>query len=182
MRLQKGKIPQILLHSAIMICVAVLGLLSIEMARASYVSVSRADNSAFVARFSPSLISDVNIDILDIKKPKDSAQMLFDVQNFSDDSLSEVTMKYRIVVKTTGNLPLSFTLLGSDGSTLEVWNCDGMSGQREYEYESPLELSQGTAQAHGYTLKAEWRDADNAARFSGMTDAVYLSVVWEQID
>ena len=91
-------------------------------------------------------------------------------------------MKYKIILKTTGNLPLCFTLLDADGNSLEVWDCDGTSGQQKYEYESPLVFSPGVAQTHDYTIRAQWQSDRNAARFSGMTDAVYVSVKWEQVD
>ena len=182
MHSQKGRIPRKLLHTAVIICFAVLCLASIEMAWAKYILQSHGNDSASVARFSPSLISENNIDISDIKKPGDSTEKTFKVQNFSGDSVSEVTMKYTISLKTTGNLPLCFTLLDADGNSLEVWECNGTNGQREYKYESPTVFSPGTTQSHAYQLKAEWSNTQNDSKFSGMTDAVYVSVKWEQVD
>ena len=182
MHSQKGRIPRKLLHTAVIICVAVLCLTSVGITSAKYISQSHGNDSASVACFSPSLISENNIDISDIKKPGDSTEKTFKVQNFSGDSVSEVTMKYTISLKTTGNLPLCFTLLDADGNSLEVWDCNGTSGQQKYEYESPLVFSPGVAQTHDYTIRAQWQSDRNAARFSGMTDAVYVSVKWEQVD
>ena len=91
-------------------------------------------------------------------------------------------MKYTISLKTTGNLPLCFTLLDADGNSLEVWDYNGTNGQRKYKYECPLVFSPGTAQSHAYQLKAEWSNTQNDSKFSGMTDAVYVSVKWEQVD
>lgn len=179
---QKGRIPRKLLHTAIIICVAVLCLTSVGITSAKYISQSHGNDSASVARFSPSLISENNIDISDIKKPGDSTEKTFKVQNFSGDNVSEVTMKYTISLKTTGNLPLCFTLLDADGKSLEVWDCNGTNGQREYKYESPTVFSPGTTQSHTYQLKAEWSNTQNDSKFSGMTDAVYVSVKWEQVD
>ena len=182
MHSQKGRIPRKLLHTAVIICFAVLCLTSIEMAWAKYIFQSHGNDSASVAYFSPSLISENNIDISDIKKPGDSTEKTFKVQNFSGDSVSEVTMKYTISLKTTGNLPLCFTLLDADGNSLEVWDCNGTNGQQEYKYESPTVFSPGVNETHGYRLKAEWPAGQNGAQFAGMTDAVYLSVIWEQVD
>ena len=182
MHSQKGRIPRRLLHTAVIICVAVLCLASIEMAWAKYILQSHGNDSASVACFSPSLISESNIDISDIKKPGDSTEKTFKVQNFSGDSVSEVTMKYTISLKTTGNLPLCFTLLDADGKSLEVWDCNGTNGQQEYKYECPTVFSPGTTQSHAYQLKAEWSNTQNDSKFSGMTDAVYVSVKWEQVD
>ena len=91
-------------------------------------------------------------------------------------------MKYTISLKTTGNLPLCFTLLDADGNSLEVWDCNGTNGQQEYKYECPTVFSPGVAETHDYTIRAQWQSDRNAARFSGMTDAVYVSVKWEQVD
>ena len=179
---QKGRIPRKLLHTAVIICVAVLCLTSVGITSAKYISQSHGNDSASVARFSPSLISENNIDISDIKKPGDSTEKTFKVQNFSGDNVSEVTMTYTITLKTTGNLPLTFTLLDANGNSLKVWDCNGTNGQREYKYESPLVFSPGVAQTHDYTIRAQWQSDRNAARFSGMTDAVYVSVKWEQVD
>ena len=182
MHSQKGRIPRKLLHTAVIICVAALCLASIEMASAKYIFQSHGNDSASVARFSPSLISENNIDISDIKKPGDSTEKTFKVQNFSGGSVSEVTMTYTITLKTTGNLPLCFTLLDADGNSLEVWECNGTNGQQKYEYESLTVFSPGTPQSHTYQLKAEWSNTQNDSKFSGMTDAVYVSVKWEQVD
>ena len=182
MHSQKGRIPRKLLHTAVIICVAVLCLTSVGITSAKYISQSHGNDSASVARFSPSLISENNIDISGIKKPGDSTEKPFKVQNFSGDSVSEVTMTYTITLKTTGNLPLCFTLLDADGNTLAVWTCDGISGNQKYEYECPFVFSPGVAQAHDYKLKAEWSNTQNDSKFSGMTDAVYVSVKWEQVD
>ena len=182
MHSQKGRIPRKLLHTAVIICFAVLCLASIEMASAKYIFQSHGNESASVACFSPSLISENNIDISDIKKPGDSTEKTFKVQNFSGDNVSEVTMKYTISLKTTGNLPLCFTLLDAGGHSLKVWDCNGTNGQREYKYECPLVFSPGTPQSHTYQLKAEWSNTQNDSKFSGMTDAVYVSVKWEQVD
>ena len=182
MHSQKGRIPRKLLHTAVIICFAVLCLASIAMTSAKYIFQSHGNDSASVACFSPSLISENNIDISDIKKPGDSTETTFKVQNFSGGSVSEVTMTYTITLKTTGNLPLCFTLLDADGNSLEVWDCNGTNGQREYKYESPTVFSPGVAETHDYTIRAKWQSGRDAARFSGMTDAVYLSVIWEQVD
>ena len=184
MHSQKGRIPRKLLHTAVIICVAVLCLTSVGITSAKYISQSHGNDSASVARFSPSLISENNIDISDIKKPGDvSTEKTFTVQNFSGNSVSEVTMTYTITLKTTGNLPLTFTLLDANGNSLKVWDCNGTNGQREYKYESLTTVfSPGTPQSHTYQLKAEWSNTQNDSKFSGMTDAVYLSVKWEQVD
>ena len=183
MHSQKGTIPRKLLHTAVIICVAALCLASIEIASAKYIFQSHGNDSASVARFSPSLVSDSNIDISGIKKPGDSTEKTFTVQNFSGDSVSEVTMKYTITLQTTGNLPLRFTICDMSEDKSEEWDCNGTNGQQEYKYESLTTVfSPGTPQSHTYQLKAEWSNTQNDSKFAGMTDAVYVSVKWEQVD
>ena len=179
---QKGRIPRKLLHTAVIICVAVLCLTSVGITSAKYISQSHGNDSASVACFSPSLVYDNNIDISDIKKPGDSTEKTFKVQNFSGDSVSEVTIKYTITLETTGNLPLRFTICDVSESNSVIWTCDGISGNQKYKYECPLVFSPGTTQSHAYQLKAEWPAGQNGAQFAGLTDAVYVSVKWEQVD
>ena len=94
-----------------------------------------------------------------------------------------MAMKYKIVLKTTGNIPLTFTLKNSEGTALQTRNCDGKSGEQIYEYTSDsLVFGVGTKETVQYKFKIEWPEAQNNAQFSGMTDAVYLSVEFEQID
>lgn len=183
MHSQKRRILRKLLYTAVIICFAVLCLASIEMVSAKYVFQSHDNDSGSAASFSPSLISESNIDISEIKKPGDSTEKTFKVQNFSGDSVSKVMIKYKISLKTTGNLPLRFTLLDAHGYPLKVWDCDGTSGKQEYKYESSETVFRpGVKETHDYKIRAEWQSDRNAARFSGMTDAVYVSVKWEQVD
>ncbi len=183
MRMHDGRAPKRLLHTALILCIAMLCLTSvIGITAAKYVSEGSASDSATVAQFSPSLFSDSSIDISGIKKPGDSIYSSFTVRNYSGDGVSCVTVKYKIVLKTTGNLPLRFTVYNSDDDEVFSFYCDGTGGAGEYEYEIPIQFTPGVKQDHGYTLKAEWQSSDNGAQFSGMTDAVSVSVVWEQVD
>ena len=105
------------------------------------------------------------------------------MQNFSGDSVTEVALKYKIVVKTTGNLPLQFSILSSDGAVLKTRPCGGTGAEQVYEYEDGLFVfSPGAEQSHSYRLKFEWPLSQNGAQFAQMPDAVYLSVVWQQVD
>lgn len=181
MRSSDGRKPAALLHIVMIVCLVVLCLGSVGVTMAKYISESNAGSSASVAAFSPSFLSD-NIDISSIKKTGDSVEKTFQVRNYTDGGSSEVALKYKILLNTTGNIPLRFTVLDDGGGSLAVWDCDGTSGQREYEYGSPLIFSPGTAQAHSYTIRAEWLADRNDAQFSGLTDAVRVSVEWEQVD
>ena len=184
MRPNKGQIPRKFLRMAIFVCLTALYLTSVGFASSKFVSEASAADGATVAQFSPSFNVE-NIDVSGIQKPGDQTGNLpFTVQNSTDDKTSEVTIKYKIVVKTTGNLPLKFSILNSEGtSVVAVWDCYGTSGEQMYEYANDaFVFSPGVNEPHSYTLKVEWPGENNEARFAGLTDAVYLSVVWEQVD
>ena len=181
MALLKGKISRNLIRIVASICTfsACLTMIGITLAR--YVSESNADGNATVALFSPSWVSE-NIDISGVKKPGDRVEKDFEIRNYTGDNLSEVCIQYKIVLKTTGNLPLHFALL--DKSTLQSrsWDCAGNSGECTFEYESLSVFAPATKQSHGYTLLVEWNSEQNGAQFAGAVDAVCIEVEWTQGD
>lgn len=174
--------------AALLVCLVLITTYMLSGAYSKFFSGASGVDSARVARFSPKFTSTGIIienqlpGFPDI--PNNSYEIPFEVKNTSDDKVSEVAMKYKIVLKTTGNLPLKFTLLsGDETTTLESWECDGKSGERIYEYENiSLVFGVGTKASIDYKLKIEWPSDRKNAQFSGMTDAVYLGVEFRQID
>lgn len=172
--------------AALLACLTLITTYLLSGAYSKFFSGTSGGDSARVARFSPKFTSDKIITVNN-QIPGYNDKISFTVQNFSGDKKSETAMKYKIVLKTTGNIPLAFTLQDSSDTILKTWDCDGISGKREYEYtNSLLVFGVGTQKIDEYKLKIEWpsgkNDAKNDAQFSGMTDAVYLSVEFEQID
>ena len=181
MALLKGKISRKLIRIVAAICAFSACLTTIGITLARYVSESNADGNATVALFSPSWVSE-NIDISGVKKPGDRVEKDFEIRNYTGNNLSEVCIQYKIVLKTTGNLPLHFALL--DKSTLQSrsWDCAGNSGECTFEYESLSVFAPATKQSHGYTLLVEWNSEQNGAQFAGAVDAVCIEVEWTQGD
>ena len=181
MALLKGKISRNLIRIVASICAfsACLTMIGITLAR--YVSESNADGNATVALFSPSWVSE-NIDISGVKKPGDRVEKAFEIRNYAGDNLSEVSVRYKIVLKTTGNLPLHFALLDESALQLQSWDCTGNSGECTFEYESLSVFAPATKQSHGYKLLVEWDSAQNGAQFAGAVDAVCIEVEWTQGD
>ena len=177
----KGKISRKLIRIVAAICAfsACLTMIGITLAR--YVSESNADGNATVALFSPSWVSE-NIDISGVKKPGDRVEKAFEIRNYAGDNLSEVSVRYKIVLKTTGNLPLHFALLDESARQLPSWDCTGNSGECTFEYESLSVFAPATKQSHGYTLLVEWNSEQNGAQFAGAVDAVCIEVEWTQGD
>ena len=148
-----------------------------------YSSASSADN-ARVAEFSPDF-DFTSAQVLDVENatPEYSAETEFSVKNFSGEKMPEVAMKYKIILKTTGNIPLKFTVCKSDGSLSQDFICDGISGKQEYVYSNDsFVFGANSKETQTYKLKAVWQAEKNDARFSGMTDAVCLEVEFLQID
>ncbi|MGN1319963.1 MAG: hypothetical protein ACI4U6_02475 [Acutalibacteraceae bacterium] len=146
-----------------------------------YSSASGADN-AKVAEFSPDFTF---AQVLDVENatPGYTDETEFSVKNFSGEKMPEVAMKYKIILKTTGNIPLKFTVCKSDGSASQDFICDGISGKQEYVYSNDsFVFGTSSQETQTYKLKAEWQADKNDARFSGMTDAVCLEVEFLQID
>ena len=182
MALLKGKISRNLIRIVASICAfsACLTMIGITLAR--YVSESNADGNATVALFSPSWVSE-NIDISGVKKPGDRVEKNFEIRNYTKDNhLSEVCVRYKIVLKTTGNLPLHFALLDKSTLQLQSWDCAGNSGECTFEYASSSVFAPATKQSHGYTLLVEWNSEQNGAQFAGAVDAVCIEVEWSQGD
>ena len=181
MALLKGKISRNLIRIVASICAFSACLTTIGITLARYVSESNADGNATVALFSPSWVSE-NIDISGVKKPGDRVEKAFEIRNYAGDNLSEVSVRYKIVLKTTGNLPLHFALLDESARQLQSWDCTGNSGECTFEYESLSVFAPATKQSHGYTLLVEWNSEQNGAQFAGAVDAVCIEVEWTQGD
>ena len=167
--------------AALLVCLVLITTYLLSGAYSKFYTSAYGGDSARVARFSPDFTS---AKVLDFEKtPGYNAKIGFSVQNYSDENLPETAMKCKIVLKTTGNIPLTFTLMDGEENPLQTWECDGTSGEKLYEYsDSSLVFSMGVKQSQAYKLKAEWKSDKKDARFSGITDAVYLETVFEQID
>lgn len=167
--------------AALLMCLVLITTYLLSGAYSKFCTSTSGGDSTRVARFSPDFTSDKVLDV--DKTPGYNAEIDFSVQNYSDENPPETAMKYKIILKTTGNIPLTYTLLNGEGTTLQAWDCDGTTGERIYEYaDSSLVFGVGTKKTAQYKLQIEWPSDRKNARFSEMTDAVYLSVEFEQID
>lgn len=168
--------------AALLACLTLISLYLLSGAYSKFYTTVSGGDGARVALFAPYFNSVGSIDVSNATLGY-TEEITFTVQNFSNEKVPEVAMKYTIILKTTGNIPLKFTVCKSDGSIPKDFICDGTSGEQIYEYtDSSLVFNAGVKKSHAYKLKAEWQSDQNDARFSGMTDAVYLEVEFEQID
>lgn len=174
--------PVFVFYIAVLLaCLTLITTYLLSGAYSKFFSGASGGDGARVAHFSPYLTC---AKVLDFEKtPGYNNELAFTVQNYSDEKPPETSMKYKIVLKTTGNIPLTFTLLDGEGNELNAWSCDGTSTEQIYEYtNNSLVFGVSAKESRNYKLKAEWKSDKNNAHFSGMTDAVYISVEFEQID
>ena len=185
---EKLHYPVLFFHVvALLVCLTLITTYLLSGAYSKFYTSSSGGDSARVAHFSPkftSAVITVENQLPGFPNIPDNSYLIdFSVQNYTGDKASEVAMKYKIVLKTTGNIPLTFTLLNGEGNPLEEpWDCNGKSGECVYEYDPSRVFGVGTKETAQYKLKIEWPSDSNNAQFSGMTDAVYLSAEFEQID
>ena len=168
--------------AALLVCLVLITTYLLSGAYSKFYTSASGGDSARVAHFSPDFTSTKVIDF-ENATPGYTDEIDFTVQNYSGEEIPEVAMKYKIVLKTTGNIPLKFTLLNGEGNQLETWNCNGTSGEQIYGYTNDsLVFSVERKETRNYKLKIEWPSDRNNAQFSGMTDAIYLAAEFEQID
>ncbi len=144
---------------ALALGVVILGLSLASVTMAKYVSGASGGDSAAVAVFAPALSTESDIDLSSIEKPGDSKTVRFTVQNTTGETVSEVAMRYRITLRTTGNLPLVFTLADGDGNPVaDEWVCDGISGEQTFPCPetalASMVFGTDTKQEHSYQLTA----------------------------
>lgn len=169
--------------AVLLVCLTLITIYLLSGAYSKFFSGASGGDGARVARFSPVFTSANVLDVENATPGAYTAEINFSVQNYSDEKLPETAMKYKIVLKTTGNIPLTFTLMDGEGTTLQASECDGISGEHIYEYtNNSLVFGVSAKEIRNYKLKAEWKSDKDHAQFSGMTDAVYLETVFEQID
>ena len=180
----KPHYPALVFRIAVLLaCLTLITTYLLSGAYSKFFSGASGGDGARVACFSPDFTSANVLDVENATPGAYTAEIDFSVQNYSDEKLPETAMKYKIILKTTGNIPLTFTLMDGEETTLQAWECDGISGEQIYEYtDSSLIFGVGAKEIRTYKLKAEWKSNKNDARFSGMTDAVYLEAVFQQID
>jgi len=108
----KGKKSRLLLY--LILAVAVTSLVTTNTL-ARYSSTFGVNASAGVAAFAGGGTMDFDVP-LDNMTPGSTRTMQFTVQNYDEKQDCEVRLDYEIQVETTGNLPLSFQLLGKKGA------------------------------------------------------------------
>lgn len=149
---------------------------------AKYASQFGANASVQVAAFAGGGTVDFDV-ALEGMAPGETRAVQFTVQNYEEDRNCDVQLEYEIQVETTGNLPLTFRLLGqkqsddSSAGSLLVGTLD--SGLKAAGGQLPVVSKEGKKQ-HTYELSVTWPPAEANVDYSDEIDMVSLRVTTRQ--
>ncbi len=92
---------------------------------------------------------------------------------FKVTNSSEVAVACLVSVTTTGNLPLTFSVAGPDGTAHDL---------KPGTPVAMAAISHGQTVEAQYTLTVTWPAGQNDAKYAGLLDAVKLFVTAQQVD
>lgn len=112
-------------------------------------------------------------------KPGESRGIDVSVSNQKEDgTVSDVTQDYTITVRTTGNLPLEFTLApknkNGDGTYVSDNPAPGSGGNPTVWPDGQMPHSKPVR--HEYTLTVKWKDGATDAKYADEIDKITLEV------
>lgn len=121
--------------------------------------------------------------------PGDTKSYEFKVVNYVTEGdkvrVSDVSQNYSIILEFTDNLPVTYTLVAKNASSVqgnmaEPWteNSDQSKGQLITSKDGRLPHTVKTE--HEYTLIVTWPSTENQPRYSYEVDAVSLHVISQQ--
>ncbi len=176
----KGKKPRLIRWLALAVLVTSLAV-SGTMAR--YSSRFGAQVSMQVAAFAGG--GEVNFDVaLEGMAPGDTRTVQFKVRNYEGEQGCDAQMAYEIQVETTGNLPLTFSLLGEDpgdssANSALVGALD--SSLKAVGGKLPVTSLEGKRE-HSYQLSVYWPSGETDVDYSHEIDMVSVTVAAIQTD
>lgn len=191
MRIQRKK------YSRLWVYLLYLGLVTsliLVMTLARYASTAGGTGAATVAAMAGGG-KPIQMVLDDMVPGGEPRTLQFQVVNYKDGAISQVALDYEILVETTGNLPLRFTLTAAEetgtvqgGTTVETGavleNGDGARAQTLSGGCFPIaEAGTGntlTKQAHTYTLTVMWPKDKSEAGYADEIDLVTVSVTARQ--
>lgn len=129
--------------------------------------------------------SAASLDLSDFK-PGETKEIKFSVVNYSesDKRVSDVAQSYSIEVKSTGNLPLTYSLQSesaadSQGTAAVPWD-GAVEGTALVKTKTNGEFPHSTESTHLYKLTVNWPDNANSVQYMEEVDMVNLYVKSEQ--
>ncbi len=188
MRTQRKK------HSRLWVYLLYLGLvtsliLSVTLAR--YVSTAGGTGTAAVAAMSAAVdgsaltAKPIDMTLAGLRPGGEARTLDFQVVNYTGDTISEVALDYEITVKTTGNLPLTYTLTAEGGDQLVQTGpvlADLASGAAEQTLSGGAFPLTGERQVHTYHLEVTWPREKGSAQYADEIDLVTITVTaWQRL-
>lgn len=154
---------------------------------AKYASRFSAGGTFTVAGFAGGGTVNFDVPLTDMT-PGSVKPVRFTVCNFEGEKNSDVALTYSIRVETTGNLPLSFSLIGqkeSDDSSAQSVTAAGLArdGEANVWTASGGSLPSASAEGkktHSYELSVSWPAGDYSGDYSHEIDMVTVSVTTVQ--
>lgn len=163
-----------ILGYAVCLVLATASIASVSYAR--YHSEIAGTGIASVAAFAGD--TTINLSVSDLA-PGETKTVEFQVVNYKDSKISEVTQSYSISIETSGNLPIRYALKEKsiDG---------GGTPAGGFTDETRTTASNGTLPhtnkaIHLYTLTLEWPAAQNAPDFMFEIENIRLIIHSEQV-
>lgn len=176
---KKSRLLQYLLLAVLATGLAATGTL------AKYTSLFSANAIMQVAAFAGGGTVDFDIE-LESMTPGTVRTMQFKVQNYDEEQDCEVALNYDIEVKTTGNLPLSFSLVGAkqSGDSCEKSVLAGAldSSLKAVGGKLPVaaDTTNGGRKQHVYELSVSWPEGETDEDYSREIDMVTVIVTTTQ--
>ncbi|MBC8570587.1 hypothetical protein [Zongyangia hominis] len=149
-----------------LICMAVCGV--------SYARYASSVNGSAIATVA-AVAGEMRNTAIDVSgmQPGDTKTVEFAVANYSGGKTSEVAQEYTVTVKTSGNLPFTFTLTPKAGTENPAGSLKNTSGV----WKSTAGFLPAAEQTtHSYTLTITWPAGQTAPDYMDEIDTVTLIV------
>lgn len=146
---------------------------------ARYTASGASADEARVALFA----HDETIDLSNVATslvPGSSYDVALSVSNANSSKVSEVAQRYSIEVETSGNLPITYTLL-RDGATVGTFSESSATHAETFQTDN-MAFAAGVSAMHNYTLRVAWDASANGSRYADISDFLQVNINVTQID
>ena len=164
---------------AVLLCLVLISFWMMSNLFAKYATEASGQDGARVALFGQSETIDVKQLTKDMV-PGDSSSYKLKVTNQTGSEVSEVAQTYEIEVQTAGNLPLTYTLKNSDGTTIGTFSESEAKSSTFSNADMKFEAKK--AKAHEYTLEVKWPEEEKSAELQGIPDFTKITIKVMQTD
>lgn len=159
-----------------LLCLGLVCALGLGLTYARYSSAITGTGKATVAKVTLDSKADLS-NVLQGMTPGAECTVSLMVSNAKDSNMSEITQEYSVIVKTTGNLPLEFTLENSGSAGEETYvNPESATDENNSRTWSGGRMPHSKKVTHNYTLKVRWPEEKKDATYADEIDKVTLTI------